>query len=173
MYFYLSIGTNINPEKNAMRIIHALSEHFGHLSLFPFVYTEPESISSSSIFLNGLAIIQSELSVQQIKQVLNEIEISLGRDRSDPLKSIKDRPADIDILLFADQHHLSLFDTFNDSYIKACLPPNEPADLTSYGLPAQQGAATVYLDNRTGKIEIVQNKLDCLINREKATFVWQ
>lgn len=173
MYFYLSIGTNINPEKNAVNIIKNLSHHFGRLTLFPFVYTKPEFISSSSIFLNSLAIIESKLSDKEIKHILNTIEIKLGRNRNDPLRSTKDRPADIDILLQADKHHLSLFDTFTDQYIKACLPPNTPADLSVYGLPTHQGAATVHLDSTTSQIAIIENKLDCLVNREKSSLVWQ
>lgn len=165
MYFYLSIGTNINPEKNSVRIIENLCHHFGSLTLLPFVYTKPELILSSSIFLNGLAIIKSNLCDKDLKNILNTIEVKLGRDRNDPLKSTKNRPADIDILLQADKHHLALFDTFTEKYIKACLPPNKPADLSVYGLPAHQGAATIHLDNTTGQISIIKNKLDSLINR--------
>lgn len=173
MYFYLSIGTNINPEENAANIIINLCHHFGKVTLLPFVYTKPELISSSSIFLNGLAIIESDLSDKEVKHILNTIEIKLGRNRNDPLKSIKDRPADIDILLQADKHHISLFDTFTDKYIKACLPPNTPADLSVYGLPAHQGATTVHLDSTTSQISIIENKFDCLVNREKSSFIWQ
>lgn len=173
MYFYLSIGTNINPEKNAVRIIKNLCHHFGMLTLYPFVYTKPELISSSSIFLNGLAIIESKLDDKELKNILNSIEVKLGRNRNDPLKSTKNRPADIDILLQADKHHLALFDTFTDQYIKACLPPNTPVDLSVYGLPAHQGAATIHLDNTAGQISIIENKFDCLVHREESTFIWQ
>ena len=173
MYFYLSIGTNINPEKNAAKVITNLCRHFGDITLLPFIYTKPEVISSSSIFLNGLVIIESKLNNKELKNILNSIEIKLGRNRNDPLKSTKDRPADIDILLQADKHHTSLFDTFTDNYIKACLPPNKPTDLSVHGLPAHQGAATIHLDNTTGQISIIEDKLDCLVNRQKTTLIWQ
>ena len=173
MYFYLSIGTNINPEKNAVEIIKNLCTHFGDITLFPFVYTQPELISSSSIFLNSLAIIESNHDDKELKNILNSIEIRLGRNRNDPLKSTKNRPADIDILLKADKYHLPLFNTFTDRYIKACIPPNTPADLSVYGLPTHQGATTIHLDSTSGQISIAENKLDCLVNREESTLIWQ
>lgn len=165
MYFYLSIGTNIKPEKNAVRIISNLCRHFGTLTLLPFVYTKPETIPSTSIFLNSLVVIESKLNSQEIKSILNAIEIKLGRNHNDPFKSTKDRPADIDILLESEEYNLSMFETFTESYIQACLPPTTPADLSMYNLPSYQGAASVNFDDTTSKIQILYDELDCLVNR--------
>lgn len=164
MYFYLSIGTNINPERNAVKVVKSLCQHFGLLTLYPFVYTTPEAISSDSIFLNSLAIIHSKKNEGDIKQILNTIEMTLGRDRSDPQKSIKDRTADVDILLCDTHYSLSLFDRFTDNYIQSCLPPNTPANLSAQGLPTYQGASTIDLDRTTGEIVIIEDKLNRLIN---------
>ena len=49
-------------------------------------------------FLNALFIIQTSMSAEQLKQEFNRIEEALGRDRSDPQRSFKDRTIDIDIL---------------------------------------------------------------------------
>ncbi len=164
MYFYLSIGTNINPEKNAVKVVKLLCQNFGLLTLYPFVYTAPEAMSSDSIFLNSLAIIHSQKDKSEIKHILNTIEMTLGRDRNDPEKSVKDRTADIDILLCNPQYSLSFFERFTDTYIQSCLSPNLPANLSTQGLPSYQGATTIDLDRISGEIMITKNKLDCLVN---------
>ncbi|CAB0150277.1 hypothetical protein PSI9734_00831 [Pseudidiomarina piscicola] len=98
VYVYLcSMGANIAPEKNFARAKLLLSD-LGQVNYSPAEYTRPVAINTEHDFLNALFLIQTELSQQQLKQHFNAIEETLGRDRSDPLCSEKDRPMDIDIL---------------------------------------------------------------------------
>ena len=49
-------------------------------------------------FLNCLLIVESELDIAPLKQRFVALEVAHGRDRSDPLCKVHDRPLDIDIL---------------------------------------------------------------------------
>lgn len=140
-------------------MVVALACDFGQITLFPFVYTAPESIASQAQFLNSVAVIYSKGQPEQVKNQLNRIETRLGRDRTDPQRSHKDRTADIDILGYADTIQLNFFLTNPSEYVRS--PANytaPPADLSQHGLPAFERAATVYLDTGTRNIRIVDKR---------------
>lgn len=95
--FLCSLGSNIEPELN-FQLVRPQLEQLGQLYYSEVIYTKPVDINTQHDFLNGLFVIFSALDAVQLKQRFNEIEIALGRDRSDPDCSVKDRPMDIDIL---------------------------------------------------------------------------
>lgn len=168
MYYYLSIGTNIEPEANAVRISTALAKMFGNYALYPFIYNAPVSMKSQRVFLNSLAIISSDLNKEEVKAELNKIEIQLGRDRQDPQRSEKDRTADIDILTARLDYNEAFFLEFDAPYIPLVLAKDDKyderagADLSRYGLhlplSTPQRPTTVYFDTRTRHIAVVDNR---------------
>lgn len=97
-YYFLSLGTNINPEENVWHMLDALLELFGALDVSLIEQTEATGFSSAHYFLNLCVRIKSEDSHEELKKKLVQIEIDLGRDRSHPDSKRSDRPADIDIL---------------------------------------------------------------------------
>lgn len=98
MKYLCSLGSNIDPEMN----IHNAKRHLKTLNGYCFfsqsIVTEPVDIETNNGFLNALFIINTPLNQTELKQQFNQIEEALGRDRSDPHRSIKDRTIDIDIL---------------------------------------------------------------------------
>lgn len=168
MIYYLSLGSNLQPEVNAANMLRALSKHFGPLLSYPFVYTTPENINTSNGFINALVVIRSNQSPEQVKACLNTIEVALGRDRSDPARSIKDRPADIDILGFTETYEKNYFDTFDEAYIHAVLHAKNPAHLNGISpalqeqLSTTQGPTAIDLDTTTSEICIAENAIDGL-----------
>jgi 2-amino-4-hydroxy-6-hydroxymethyldihydropteridine diphosphokinase len=96
--FILGIGTNIDPEHNAARMLDRLSAQFGRILISRCYYTDPVGIATSHPFVNCCVYIQSDLSWSECKAACVGIEIALGRDRSDPCCKTRDRPADIDIV---------------------------------------------------------------------------
>ena len=166
MYYYLSIGTNIHPEKNAANIVKKLSAKFGPIVIYPFIYTQPEQMDTKNRFLNSVAIVCSNMDKGEVKQILNQIEIDLGRDRNDPDKSIKDRTADIDILGSAVINNNNFFSIFQESYIRNVIIEDfSGVDLGDWGLPTTQGATTVNFDSTTGHISVINNTHNSLIDR--------
>ncbi len=200
MYYYLSIGTNIEPEMNAVRISTALAHAFGQFALYPFIYTAPVNMQSKKVFLNSLAIIHSDLDAKAVKHELNIIEMQLGRDRQDPMRSEKDRTADIDILAAHPLYDESLFLEQDAPYIPLVLGNSDHhspihshktqhhqtpsveaishqrvcADLSPFGLPlaltTPQRPTTIYFNARTGHVAVIDNSHRRLHNRLESSF---
>lgn len=97
-YYYLGLGSNIDPYTNVPRMLEALQMISPELAISSIIYTQPKGIVTQKRFLNLAARIQSDLSPEALKARFNTIETVMGRDRSDPNRSFKDRTADIDIL---------------------------------------------------------------------------
>ena len=166
MFYYLAIGTNISAEQNAVAIIRKLIESFGRLYVFPYIVTQPENMQTANYFLNSVVIISTTLDSNTIKSYLNDIEHALGRDRNDPDRSNKDRSADIDILdhgrdvVTQDAHPLA-----EERFIQDVLAyTGKMIDLSEYGLPFSERAATVDLDKATGNLVIIDNTIDSFVN---------
>lgn len=98
MMYLCSLGSNIEPELHFSRAKHYLSKLSDALDYSRDIPTQPVGIDTNKPFLNALFTLETELSAEQLKHHFNAIEETLGRDRSDPDSSIKDRTIDIDIL---------------------------------------------------------------------------
>jgi len=171
MYYFLSLGSNIDAEQSAVRMIHNLCLKFGCVGAYPFRYTKPEGIESEVMFLNTLVVLRSDRDSAGVKSELNHIEESMGRDRLDPMRSMKSRCADIDILGEAEQLDLSIFAKASEAYVAACLNlEGESPDLSQHGLAPYQGPASVYLDALTGDICVVEDEMYGLKYGLEATF---
>lgn len=97
-YVYLcSMGANLAPEENFAKARSKLTP-LGDVHYSRAVYTKPVDIDTEHDFLNALFVIATQLDAEVLKMAFNKIEVELGRDRSDPDCSQKDRPMDLDIL---------------------------------------------------------------------------
>ena len=97
-WYYLSLGSNINPHENVKCMLDRLLQISKRIDISRIIETEAKGFDSKRSFLNLAARIQTSLSPLELKKQLNQIETDLGRDRNDPLSKKKDRVADIDIL---------------------------------------------------------------------------
>lgn len=96
--YLCSLGSNIEPQRHlpqAQTALKALSDDIRFSRNIP---TSPVGMDTSNGFLNALFIIRTPMSANELKQEFNAIEEAMGRDRSDPQRSFKDRAIDIDIL---------------------------------------------------------------------------
>lgn len=98
--YTLSLGSNVQPEANMGAMLDALTTLSQRLWLSRIIRTDPVGMLSDHPFLNTAVCLDTTLAPEQLKQVLCQIEINLGRDRHDPLSKVKDRPADLDIVGF-------------------------------------------------------------------------
>lgn len=96
---YLSLGSNMEPERNLRSAIAALRERFTDLSLSPVYRTAAIGFDGPD-FLNAAAVIESDLDPQALNDWLHALEDAHGRDRSGP--RFGDRPLDIDIVFYDD-----------------------------------------------------------------------
>jgi 2-amino-4-hydroxy-6-hydroxymethyldihydropteridine diphosphokinase len=96
---YLSLGSNIEPERNLREAVAALRERFGEVLLSPVYRTAAVGFAGPE-FLNAVAVIDSDIHPFALNDWLHALEIAQGRDRRDA--SYSNRPLDIDIIYFGD-----------------------------------------------------------------------
>lgn len=96
--YFLSIGSNVTPAHNIGRILDGLLAIGAPIAMSRIIRTKAVGFSSRHDFLNLCAQLSSPLDADALKARFNVLEVSLGRDRSDPNSKMKDRPADVDIL---------------------------------------------------------------------------
>ncbi|TWI05889.1 2-amino-4-hydroxy-6-hydroxymethyldihydropteridine diphosphokinase [Luteimonas cucumeris] len=97
---YLSLGSNVDPERHLRSAIAALRDRFGELALSPVYRTAAVGFDGAD-FLNAAAIIDSDLEPDALDDWLHALENAHGRDRSGP--RFGDRTLDIDVVFFGDR----------------------------------------------------------------------
>lgn len=97
---YLSLGSNIEPEKHLRAAVAELRERFDDVLLSPVYRTSAVGFEGAD-FLNAAARIQTELSPQELDAWLHALEDRHARDRSGPRFS--SRTLDVDLLLYDDR----------------------------------------------------------------------
>jgi 2-amino-4-hydroxy-6-hydroxymethyldihydropteridine diphosphokinase len=97
---YLSLGSNVDPEKHLRSAIAELREKFGDIDVSP-TYRFPAVGFDGPDFLNLAAGIDTDLSATVLNDWLHALEDRHGRRRDVPRFS--NRTLDIDIVLFGDE----------------------------------------------------------------------
>jgi 2-amino-4-hydroxy-6-hydroxymethyldihydropteridine diphosphokinase len=99
---YVSLGSNIEPEKNLVKAIRLLRERCTVLALSSVYRTPPQGYTQQADFLNMAVKLTTMLSPIEFKtRVMAEIERQLGRTR-DPNNKNAPRTIDLDISLWDD-----------------------------------------------------------------------
>jgi 2-amino-4-hydroxy-6-hydroxymethyldihydropteridine diphosphokinase len=96
---YLSLGSNIEPERNLPAAVDQLAE-FGRIRAVSAVWqTTPIGFTDQPDFLNAVVLLETPLSARALReQVIAQIERSLNRVRTADKNA--PRTIDIDIMLF-------------------------------------------------------------------------
>ena len=96
---YISLGSNIERDRNTRAGIRALGEHFGELELSSVYESEAVGFDGDA-FYNMVIACDTGEDVHSANRILSEIEDAHGRDRSGPRFS--SRTLDLDLLLYDD-----------------------------------------------------------------------
>ena len=96
---YLSLGSNLAPERHLREAIRALRARFGEVVVSPVYRTRAVGFDGPD-FLNAAALIDSDLDPYALDRWLHDLEDAHGRDRSGP--RFGDRTLDIDLVLYGD-----------------------------------------------------------------------
>ena len=96
---FVSIGSNIDKEKNIKACLQELAEHFTELVLSPIYESEAVGFSGDN-FYNLVAKFTTDLTVGELNTALKTIEDNHGRERTGP--KFSGRTLDIDILTYDD-----------------------------------------------------------------------
>ncbi len=96
---YISLGSNIDRDRNTRAGIQALRERFGELELSSVYESEAVGFEGDA-FYNMVIACEVNEDVHSANRALAEIEDAHGRDRSGPRFS--SRTLDLDLLLYDD-----------------------------------------------------------------------
>lgn len=96
---FISIGSNIEREKNIPFALRVLEERFGKLTLSGVYESDPVGFSGSP-FYNLVVRFESDLPVQKVAAALRQIELDQGRSRS--CEKFSSRTLDLDLILYGD-----------------------------------------------------------------------
>jgi len=97
---YLSLGSNIEPERHLRAALAALRKRFGEVRVSPVYRTAAVGFEGED-FLNLGARIDSDLQPVELNDWLHALENTHGRRRDGPRYS--SRTLDIDIVLYGDR----------------------------------------------------------------------
>jgi 2-amino-4-hydroxy-6-hydroxymethyldihydropteridine diphosphokinase len=108
---FLSLGSNIQPEKNLTKAVEKLARVSKLVAVSPVWETLPLGITDQPNFLNAATLIETNRTAETFKRdVIRRIEDDLGRVRTGD--KFGPRTIDIDIMLFnhqifeLDNHHI-------------------------------------------------------------------
>ena len=108
MKYYLSLGSNINPESNLELAISALNQILTETERSSIYKTQAEGFEGDD-FLNLIFSGVSSLAFEDLNKKLKDIEDSSGRDRN--AKKFSSRTLDIDIVLQLNDEEEILFES--------------------------------------------------------------
>jgi 2-amino-4-hydroxy-6-hydroxymethyldihydropteridine diphosphokinase len=96
---YLSLGSNEQPEHYLVIAVQTLRDNFKNVIVSDWVQTTAVGFDGPD-FINGAAIIETDMDVYQLNDWLHALEDANGRRRDVPRFS--NRTLDIDIIFFDD-----------------------------------------------------------------------
>ena len=106
---YLALGSNLGDrEATIQEAIRLIGERIGTVvSQSSLIESEPWGFESEHTFLNGAILVETTLSPREVLAAIQQTERDLGKNSSHATKrrllpTYKDRPIDIDILLYDD-----------------------------------------------------------------------
>tara|TARA_Y100000741_G_scaffold63124_1_gene44939 strand:+ start:893 stop:1270 length:378 start_codon:yes stop_codon:yes gene_type:complete len=108
MKYYLSLGSNINPESNLELAISALNQILTETEHSSIYKTQAEGFEGDD-FLNLIFSGVSSLAFEDLNKKLKDIEDSSGRDRN--AQKFSSRTLDIDIVLQLNDEEEILFES--------------------------------------------------------------
>ena len=121
--YYLSLGSNINPEENLAEAIERLRNTFQITKISNF-YLNSASGFEGGDFINGcIEVGLQEHDFDHINSILKSTEDHFGRDRRQP--KFSDRPLDIDIVLVIQGENLIYISKEIQDYDFVSIPLNE------------------------------------------------
>ncbi len=96
---YISIGSNIDKDKNILSSLRALERHFGQLTTSSIYESEPVGFTGDT-FYNLVVGFNSESGVKEVAKQLRQIELDNGRTRD--CQKFSARTLDLDLILYDD-----------------------------------------------------------------------
>jgi 2-amino-4-hydroxy-6-hydroxymethyldihydropteridine diphosphokinase len=98
--YAIGLGSNIEPRLDYLRsALHQLSKFGAILAQSSWHETKPEGFESPDLFLNGVAMLETHLSPDELWVEMARIELDLGRVRTS--LGPRSRTLDLDLILWS------------------------------------------------------------------------
>ena len=94
----IGVGSNINPNENIQLALEMIRRQMPILAESRFVVTKPIGDPKQPDFLNGAIMIETDLSPDELKKALQQIEKDLGKMNDE--KAWGPRSIDMDIVVW-------------------------------------------------------------------------
>ena len=101
----LSLGSNIDAQRNIRLALDALARQFSTLSLSSIYESESIGFAGDN-FLNLVVAVETDLSLALVQEFLKRLEERQGRDRTQA--KFSSRPVDVDILFYGNDSGATL-----------------------------------------------------------------
>ncbi len=98
---FVSVGSNVDPEKNVTRALRLLNDELGIRAISTFYRTPALNRPQDPPFVNGVVEVGDALGPLDLKKVLQNIERTVGRERT--ADRYAPRTVDLDLLLYGDR----------------------------------------------------------------------
>ena len=99
---YISLGSNINPQKNIFEALQRLSKYTQLIDVSTVYSTEPIGVQPQPKYYNCVVHVETAIEPRRLKyDILRVIEDNLGRKRES--NKYAPRTIDLDILVYGDQ----------------------------------------------------------------------
>ena len=99
---YLSLGSNQGDRMaNLKSAVALIEERVGHITASSeIIETEPWGFESTGLYLNMAVAVDTSLPAEEVLDITQQIERSLGRREKSNDGTYADRPIDIDLLIY-------------------------------------------------------------------------
>ncbi len=98
---FVSVGSNVDPEENVTRALRLLNDEVAIHAVSTFYRTPALYRPQDPPFVNGVVEVGDALGPVDLKKLLQNIERSLGRERT--VDRYAPRTVDLDLLLYGDR----------------------------------------------------------------------
>ena len=155
----LGIGSNLNRRRHIQAATRALEREFGTVRLSPVYRTRAVGFEGPDFF-NLVALIETDLAIDELHDRLRHIEDSQGRQRGG--ERFASRSLDIDILLYGDAvlHDIG-YDVPRDEILRYAFVLKPLADLMPDQRHPENGEEYVTLWLRFHETHCVDYMVDC------------
>ena len=98
--FFIGLGSNIEAEENIIAAAENLKDVFPDIAFSSLYSSAPLYQEDQDEFLNAVCMAETEMSIEEVIEVLEQIEEDLGKKKE---SRYGPRTIDLDLLLFEDE----------------------------------------------------------------------
>ncbi len=97
----IAVGSNVDQEEHVDKACGILAHTFSNVRFGPRLWTEPIGLDGSGMFLNVVAVAETQVGLNGVRRALKGIEHRCGRHN--PSCKSQEVAVDVDLLLYGEE----------------------------------------------------------------------